>query len=233
MKIRSISKTVIVLSLLLALAIMNIISYHFRLEAKEQERLAEHSFFSKVISDNEKEIVLMNRYTDSLELEYSRAVAGYRTLKQEYDRLEKSKSSTKENYLKKKPDERAIDFFAITQQDTSFTPLFYKDSLLVPMLNIDNAMSMIYDGIFCDSVLIVKDEEIEYLQTQISRLETLNLLEKDKNEVHKNSILLMQARLDDCAQEKKSIKKKAKVQKVISGIKNVAIIGGLIYILIR
>ena len=153
----------------------------------------------------------MNRYTDSLELEYSRAVAGYRTLKQEYDRLEKSKSSTKENYLKKETRrKRAIDFLAITQQDTSFTPLFYKDSLLVPMLNIDNAMSMIYDGIFCDSVLIVKDEEIEYLQTQISRLETLNLLEKDKNEVHKNSILLMQARLDDCAQEKKSIKKRPK-----------------------
>lgn len=233
MKVKSISKTVIVLSLLLALAIMNIISFHFRLKAKEQERLAEHSFFSKVISDNKKEIVLINRYTDSLELEYSRAVAGYRTLKQEYDRLEKSKSSTKENYLKKKPDERAIDFFAITQQDTSFTPLFYKDSLLVPMLNIDNAMSMIYDGIFCDSVLIVKDEEIEYLQTQISRLETLNLLEKDKTELQEKSISLMQARLDDCAQQQKSIKKKAKVQKLFSGIKNVAIIGGIIYILMR
>lgn len=233
MKLKSISKTVIILSLLLGLAIMNMAIFYIRLETKEQQRLAEHDFLNKIISNNEKEILSLNGYTDSLELEYSRAVAGYKILKKEYDRLAKSKSSTKENYLKKMPNERAMVFFSITQQDTSFIPVFYKDSLLVPMANIDNSMSMIYDGIFCDSVVLVKDEEIEYLQTQISRLKSLNLLEKEKNELHKNAISIMEARLDDCAAEQKATKKKAKAQKIFSRIKDTVLVGGLIYILIK
>lgn len=227
------TKLLVILSVLLIIAISHMALFYCRLSKERRLNQQDSELISRIISENEKETNRLSYVIDSLELEYSRLYIGHQSLKIKYTDLEKKKQKVKIDYYEKKPEQRAVDFLSMTQDIPPGIPVFVNDSLLVPMDNVDIAMSLIFDGQFADSVILVKDEEIEILNEQLmiqSRIiETQELRFVNQSQ----TVSLLETRVDLLVSENNSLSKKNKFQKIVSRVKDGIIIAGLTYIILK
>jgi len=183
------------------------------------------TMMDSVIHSNQKAI-------DSLEKQYYLLYLQDAQLQKKYEKLQKQKNQTVHDYRNLKVDQRAIVFLEKTQKTDVKVAAFYKDSLLVPMDNVDSAMSVIIDSQFCDSVIFYKDEEIQNLGSQrvvlktiISELESMSKMQNEK-------LNLADLQLSQSEAYLKKVNRRLKWTKVKGTVKDVVIVAGIIYIVI-
>lgn len=227
------TKLLVVLSILLIIAISHMALFYCRLSKERRLNHQDSELISRIIRDNKKETERLTTVIDSMELEYSRLYIGHQALKIKYTDLEKKKQKVKTDYYQKKTEQRAIDFLTATQDIDPDVPVFVNDSLLVPMSNIDVAMSLIFDGQFADSVILVKDQEIEILNEQLMIQIRINETHQARFVNQSQTVSLLESRVDLLVSENNALNKKNKLQKIFSRVKDGIIIAGFTYIILK
>lgn len=194
----------------------------------------ENEVLKKQQEQLQKQISQKDRQIDSIELDYSRLYVSKEILEKRVKALEKQKAGKIIDYRRKKPDERAMDFLIATQQNKPIgLPVFSGDSLLVPIGNIDSAMAIIIEEQFCDTVIMVKDSLIENAENRITYLYQIIDLERGKFEDLKMVNELLGLRNEESAKMLEATKKKLKWVKFKSTVKDVVIVGGILYVLLK
>ena len=188
---------------------------------KKQKEKLEQSIFEK------------DHFIENLQKKYSGLLTAKADLEAQYKSLEKQKVVKIIDYRKMKPDDRATAFLSATQKRPVIRfPTFSGDSLLVPISNVDSAMVLIIEESFCDQVIMVKDSLIENAESRITYMNQIIDLERGKFKDQKEIIEGMEFRNEQTLLIVERLEKKLKWVKLKSTIKDVAIVGGIILLII-
>lgn len=191
------------------------------------------SVYEKMEANYKRLLTEKTKVIDSLELDHSRMYVSLELLRKRYVVLEKKKNKVIYEYREKVPEKRAVAFLEGTNEyDKEPVPTFINDSLLVGMINIDNAMVQIIEKRYVDSVLYTKLKELSITQDQVQTLETIVTKEREKSTTYQEMGELTKLRLDASQDAIDKLNKKLKWAKIKGTVKDVVIVAGVIFIVV-
>lgn len=152
-------------------------------------------------------------------------------LEKEISRLKRKKNLQVTTYHQKKVDDRAQAFLESTQSTPVQTPVFSNDSLIVPMRNVDSAMTLIIEERFADSVISLKDQEIDNYSNQVHLLSGAINEYKGLLTLQEEKFQLMEYKYTQSEAYSKKLERKQKWLKIKGTVKDIVIVAGIGYLI--
>lgn len=180
---------------------------------------------SKAVKVNEKRADSLKLLKENLEAENKLISSKYALAKNQYKIIARDYRLLKEN-------ERAQVFMQYTQTTPVGNTIFYKDSLLVPMSNIDFANIRFMECDLCDTISKIKTLEISNLTEQI-KIGNQELSVKDDIILDLNAQVELVGVTNEVLTERLEATEKKVRWKTIKGtIKDFAIVGLLVLVIV-
>lgn len=135
-------------------------------------------------------------------------------------------------YRLKTDDERVALFFSKTQDYPPTSVDIINDSVLVPIPNIDVAVSHMIELEYCDSVVMTKDSIIDLYWNMVRSQEYYSWSLDKQIDAHKAINNILEKRVDELNNQQATTNKKLKWSKIKSTAKDIAILALLIKIIV-